>query len=98
MSHLSVRPPGVLLVSPVLRVGLVSADGSLCKLLEVVCGSRSALPAGEDRGNRRFSYGRSLHRGGQLAAVQGDKLCRRLRVLRLPNIDFHTLERRGACF
>ncbi len=68
---LRVCPPGVLLVSPVLRVGLVSADGSLCKLLEVVCGSWFALPAGEDRRNRCFSYGGSLHRGGQPAAVQG---------------------------
>lgn len=68
---LCVCPPGVLLVSPVLRVGLVSADGSLCKLLEVVCGSWFALPAGEDRRNRCFPYGGSLHRGGQPAAVQG---------------------------
>lgn len=66
-------PPGLLLVSPVLRVGLVSSDGPLCKLLEVVCGSWFCLLAGEDRRNRSFSNGRSLHRGGEPAAVQGEK-------------------------
>ena len=72
----SCGPPGVLLVSPVLCVGLVPADGALCQFLEVVCGSGSGLPAGEDRGNRSFPYGRSLHRGSQPAAVQGARLCR----------------------
>lgn len=54
-------------------MGLVSADGSLCKLLEVVFGSRLGLLAGEDRRNRRFSNGGSLHRGGEPAAVQGER-------------------------
>lgn len=71
-----VRPPGVLLVSPVLRVGLVSTHGSLCKFLEVVCGSWSAFPTGKDCGDCSLPYGRSLHRGGQPAAVQGDVLVR----------------------
>lgn len=64
-------PAGVLLDSPVLHLGLDPPHHPLCKLLEVVCGSRSGFPAGEDRRNRRVSDGRSLHRGGQPAAVQG---------------------------
>lgn len=67
----AISPAGVLLVSPVLRVGLDPADHSLCKLLEVVRGSRSGVHAGEDRGDRRVPYGRPLHRGGQPAAFQG---------------------------
>lgn len=62
-------PPDLLLVSPVLRVGLVSSDGPLCKLLEVVCGSWFCLLVGEDHRNCSFPDGRSLHRGGEPAAI-----------------------------
>ena len=75
-------PPGVLLVSPVLRVGLVSADGPLRQLLEVVCGPRFVLRAGEDRRDRRVSDGGSLHRGGEPASVQGECLNHRPGVIR----------------
>lgn len=70
---------GFLLVSPVLCVGLGSACRSLCQLLEVVCGSWSGFPAGEDCGSGCVPYGGSLHRGGGPATVQGaeHKLCQR---------------------